>query len=153
MCCYYMILCNQLVQYIIHFVDIETLCRILLYIPSLKDDIGKSYCLSNNIFNDIHNITTYSNTLLYFQNNYIYMCYQCDTVIANDYYMVICPCITHTLGIDIVYTKYHTECMNTIIGNDSSIGCDSSIGGDKLKIIKCRFCNSNRMCFACHIYS
>lgn len=139
-----MILCNNLISHIIQFLDVKTLCMILLYIPSLKDDIGKSYCIGRNIFNNNYNITNYADTLMYFQNNYIYRCYICGGILRGQYYLIICPCVIIALGVDLVYTKYHIDCLNTICDNK----CDK-----KMKIIKCQFCGVTRMCFMCNLYS
>jgi hypothetical protein len=146
-----MILCNNLISHITQYLDVKTLCMILLYIPSLKDDIGKSYCINRNIFTGIHNITNYADTLLYFQNNYIYRCYSCGGVLHGQYYLIICPCVIIALGVDIVYTKYHIECLDSICNGD--IIYNESRSSKKLKIINCQFCGINRMCFMCNLYS
>ena len=142
-----MILCNNLLAHILQFLTIKELSYILLYIPSLKNEIGKLYCLSNNIFNNSYNITNYSDTLLYFQNNYIYRCYSCMKVLSGPYYLVICPCIINLLGGDIVYTKYHIGCLE-----HSSLATRTS-SNNKMKIITCQFCGVDRMCFMCNLYS
>lgn len=147
-------LCNNLLSYIIQYLDIRTLCIILLYIPSIKDEIGKQYCINRQIFKSSYNITNYADTLLYFQNNYIYRCYHCGQVLRTSYYLIICPCIINILDVNIVYTKYHIECLDEIYKTCSNTpGNIRSSRNNKIKIIKCQFCNNPRMCFLCNLYS
>ncbi len=148
-----MILCNNILAHITQYLNIKELSYILLYIPSLKDDIGKLYCLSHNIFSGLksnYNISTYnySDTILYFQNNYIYRCYHCMKILTGPYYLVICPCIINIIGGDIVYTKYHIDCIKKI----QTAELRSSQNG-KMKLINCQFCGVGRMCFMCNLYS
>ena len=147
-----MILCNNLIYKICHYLDIKTLCMLMLYLPALKFNIGKSYCLTNNIFNCGYNITNYANTLLYFQNNYIYKCYHCGHNLLNKYYLIICPCVINALGTDLVYTKYHIDCLHELKELNGDLVYKES-ENNKVKIIKCQFCNTNRMCFMCNLYS
>lgn len=155
-------LCNNLLFRITQYLDIKTLCIIMLYIPRLKNEIGKSYCIANNIFNKGYNITNYANTILYFQNNYIYRCYHCGKGLNNKYYLVICPCVINALNVDLVYTKYHLSCLDKLKKihinfmkdsntKDSENNKDSET--NKVKIINCQFCNEKRMCFICNLYS
>lgn len=136
-----MIFCNYILSYILQYLDIKSFYKILLYLPNIKNELTKSYCLSNNIFTN-SNITDYNFMLSYFNNNKIYKCIKCKKNIISDYNLLICSCVSESLKNNIsIYPKYHLECLNINKKNTN------------INTIKCEFCNKTRICFRCHIYS
>lgn len=138
-----MIICNHLIGYICQYLDIKSLSIYLLF--CIKNDITKnkiaySYCKMNNIFTHL-NIKNYYHTILYYQNKFIDKCYKCNKQLGINYYLVICNCIYNSLKVDhLIYSRYHLECLENKEKKN-------------LKIINCEFCNKNRICFKCNIYS
>ena len=141
-----MIICNHLITQICLFLDIKTMCALLLYLPisnENKNQIVQSYCLLNKKCNNLQ-IVNYYDTLLYFQNKHSYKCYKCQKQLHLKYYLVICNCVTDSFHPDyIVYTKYHLEC----------IPVTNKKYNKELYIMNCQFCKKTRIGFRCNIYS